>query len=154
AECCSALQEDERDGHREAGDRRHEDRFELRQADRELLVVGQSVRDAAAVESVPVCRALSTIAVTEIKAALRSGFRFLQSQRRGRDRLYVRTERQQTAVAVLHDKLPRVPWHVRKFTRELHAAGCVLGKKSVRIFDKEVCVEQFIVILVWIGCGR
>jgi hypothetical protein len=71
-----------------------------------------------------------------------------------RHALYVRPEGQQTAVAILHYKLARMPWHVGKSPSEFHASSCVLGIKCVCIFDKYVCVEQFVRIFVRIGGGR
>src|SRR5271170_5653981 len=47
-----------------------------------------------------------------------------------------------------------MPWHVAKIPGDLHPVGCVLGIKRVCIFDKEVCVEQFVRIFVRIGRGR
>jgi hypothetical protein len=71
-----------------------------------------------------------------------------------KSQLHVRAEGQQTAVAILHYKLSRVPWHVGKSPRELHAFGGVFGIKRICIFYVEVCVEQFVIIFVGIGCGR
>jgi hypothetical protein len=71
-----------------------------------------------------------------------------------KSQLHVRAEGQQTAVAILHYKLSRVPWHVAKSPRELHSFGGVLGIKRVCIFYVEICVEQFVIIFVRIGCGR
>jgi hypothetical protein len=65
----------------------------------------------------------------------------------------VRAEGQQAAVAILHDKLSRVPRHVGKSSRELHAFGRVLGIKRVCIFDMEIRIEQFIVLFIGIGRG-
>jgi hypothetical protein len=53
-------------------------------------------------------------------------------------RLQVRAESQQTAIAILHHELPRVPGHVAKPPSEFHALGCVLGIKCVGIFNEEV----------------
>jgi hypothetical protein len=53
-----------------------------------------------------------------------------------RDGLQVRAEGEQTAVAILHDKLTRMPRHVGKSPSKFHALGCVLGVKCVRIFDE------------------
>jgi hypothetical protein len=53
-----------------------------------------------------------------------------------RVRLQVRAEGEQTTVAILHYKLARVPRHVGESASELHALGCILGVKRVRIFDK------------------
>jgi hypothetical protein len=69
-------------------------------------------------------------------------------------RLQVRAEGKQPAIAILHHKLTRVPWHVGKSPREFHASRCILSVKRVRIFDEYVRVEQFVRILVGIGCGR
>jgi hypothetical protein len=69
-------------------------------------------------------------------------------------KLQARAEGQQTPVAILHHKLSRVPWHIGKSPRELDAVGGVLGVKRVCVFDMEVCVEQFVLIFIRIGCGR
>jgi hypothetical protein len=57
-------------------------------------------------------------------------------KRGGRDRLQIRAEGEQTTVAILHYKLARVPRHVGESPSELHALGCILGVKRVRIFDE------------------
>jgi hypothetical protein len=57
-------------------------------------------------------------------------------KRGGRDRLQIRAEGEQTTVAILHYKLARVPGHVGESPSELHALGCILGVKRVRIFDE------------------
>jgi hypothetical protein len=62
----------------------------------------------------------------------------LQGRSSGRDdrrRLQVRTESQQTAIAILHHELARVPWHVGRSPSEFYALGCVLGIECVGIFD-------------------
>jgi len=69
-------------------------------------------------------------------------------------RLQVRAESQQTAVAVLHHELARVPWHVGNAPKEFYALGSVLGIKRIGIFDEQVRVEQFVPVFVRIGCGR
>ena len=69
-------------------------------------------------------------------------------------RLQIRAEGYQTAVAILHYKLTRVPWHVGKSPSEFYALGCVLGIKCVGIFDEQVRVEQFVPVFARIGCGR
>ena len=61
--------------------------------------------------------------------------------RPNRDRLQVRAEGEQTAVAILHHKLARVPWHVGESSSEFHASDCILGVKRVRVFDEYVRVE-------------
>jgi hypothetical protein len=68
-------------------------------------------------------------------------------------RLQVRAEGNQSAIAILHYKLTRVPWHVGKSAREFDASSCILSVKRVRIFDEYVRVEQFVRILVGIGGG-
>ena len=55
--------------------------------------------------------------------------------------LQIRAESQQTAIAILHDELARVPWHVGKSPSEFDASGCILGIKCVGIFDEQVRVE-------------
>src|SRR6266851_3632981 len=70
-----------------------------------------------------------------------------------RRRLQVRAESQQTAIAILHHELARLPWHVAKSPSEFYALGCVLGLKCVGIFDEQVRVEQFVPVFVRIGCG-
>ena len=65
-----------------------------------------------------------------------------------------RTEGQETPVAVLHHELARLPGHVGELPGERHAVGFVLGVKRVRIFDKEVCVQQLLLVFVGIGCRR
>jgi hypothetical protein len=57
-------------------------------------------------------------------------------------RLYVRAESQQTAPAILHHELARVPWHVGNSPSEFYALGCVLGIQCIGIFDGQVRVEQ------------
>ena len=47
-----------------------------------------------------------------------------------------------------------MPWHVGKSPCEFHASSCILSVKRVRISDGYVRVEQFVGILVGIGCGR
>src|SRR5437899_7238586 len=76
------------------------------------------------------------------------------SGRNDRRRLEVRAEGQQTAIAILHHELARVPWHVGKSPSEFYALRCVLGIKCVGIFDEQVRVEQFVPVFVRIGCGR
>src|SRR5581483_11205280 len=71
-----------------------------------------------------------------------------------KSQLYIRAKGQQATVTILHDKLSRVPGHIRELARKLNAPGCILGIKRVRIFNKEVCVEQLIRILVRISYGR
>jgi hypothetical protein len=68
--------------------------------------------------------------------------------------LHVRAEGEQAAIAILHHKLTRVPWRIGKFPRKFHASGGVLSVERVGIFDEHIGVEQFVRILVWIGCGR
>src|SRR5690242_5175077 len=48
-------------------------------------------------------------------------------------RLQVRPEGQQAAVAILHHKLTAVPRHVGKSASEFHSFGRILGVKRVRI---------------------
>ncbi len=55
-----------------------------------------------------------------------------------RRRLRVRAESQQTAIAILHDELAAVPWHVAKSPSEFHALGGVLGIQCVGIFNEQV----------------
>ena len=69
-------------------------------------------------------------------------------------RLQVRAECKQSAIAILHYKLTRLPWHVGRSPREFDASSGILSVKRVRIFDEYVGVEQFVRILVGIGCGR
>ncbi len=69
-------------------------------------------------------------------------------------RLQVRAEGKQSAIAILHYKLTRLPWHVGWSPREFHASSCILSVKRVRIFDEYVGVEQFVRILIGIGFGR
>ena len=81
----------------------------------------------------------------------------LQGRSSGRDhrrRLQVRAESQQTAIAVLHHELARVPRHVGNSPSEFYALGCVLGIKCIGIFDQQVRVEQFFPVFVRIGSGR
>ena len=47
-----------------------------------------------------------------------------------------------------------MPWHIGQSAREFHASSCILSVKRVRIFDEYVRVEQFVRILVGIGCWR
>jgi hypothetical protein len=44
-----------------------------------------------------------------------------------RQRLQVRAEGEQAAIAVLHNKLAGVPRHVSESASEFYAVGCVLG---------------------------
>src|SRR5271169_3393808 len=69
-------------------------------------------------------------------------------------RLQFRAEGKQSAIEILHHKLTRVPWHVGKSPHKFHASSCILSVKRVRIFDEYVRVEQFVRILVGIGCGK
>jgi hypothetical protein len=46
------------------------------------------------------------------------------------------------------------PYCARSCPRELHAVGGVLGIKRICVFDREVCVEQFVRVFVRIGNGR
>ena len=69
-------------------------------------------------------------------------------------RLQVCSEGQQTAVAVLHHKLARVPRRIGKSARKFHASSRILSVKRVGILDEDVCVEQFVRIFVGIGGGR
>jgi len=71
-----------------------------------------------------------------------------------RDGLQVCAEGEKTTLTILHYKLARFPWHVGQMPSELHASGCVLRIKRVRIFDEQVGVEQFVRIFIGIGCGR
>ena len=59
------------------------------------------------------------------------------SQRSHGGRLQVRAESQQTAIAILHHELAPAPWHVAKSSSEFYALGCVLGIKSIGIFDRQ-----------------
>ena len=68
--------------------------------------------------------------------------------------LQICAEGEQTTLTILHYKLARVPRHVCETPSELHASRCVLSVKSVRIFDEQVGVEQFVRIFIGIGCGR
>ena len=65
-----------------------------------------------------------------------------------RDKLQVRAEGKQTAVAVLYYKFARLPRRVAKSARELYATSCILGVKRVRILEEHVSVEQFVRIFV------
>ena len=49
-----------------------------------------------------------------------------------------RAESQQTAIAILHHELARVPWHVGRSPSEFYALGCVLGIGCGGIFDEQV----------------
>ena len=71
-----------------------------------------------------------------------------------RRRLQVRAVSQQTALAIFHHELARVPWHVGNFPSEFYALRGVLGIKCVGFFDEHVRVEQFVPVFVRIGCGR
>ena len=71
-----------------------------------------------------------------------------------RNALYAGAEGEQTAVAILDSKLSRLPRHIGRLPDELEAAGRVLGGKGVSIFDKQVCVQQFLRIFAGIGRGR
>ena len=73
---------------------------------------------------------------------------------RDRIELQVCAECQQAAVAILHDKLARVPWHVGKAPRELDTSTGVLFEEGIRIFDEQIRIKQFGGIFVRIGCGR
>src|SRR5690242_9362579 len=77
--------------------------------------------------------------------------RHLAGARRG---LQICSEGQQTAIAILHDKLSGLPWRVANLASELDALGGVLGVEHVRIFDRQVCIEQFVRVFVRIGSGR
>ena len=72
-------------------------------------------------------------------------------QLRYRDRLQVRAEGKKTAVAILHYKLSRAPWHVAKFSREFHASRRILGVKPICIFNVDVRVEQLVRIFAGVG---
>jgi hypothetical protein len=50
--------------------------------------------------------------------------------------LQVCAEREKTTLTILHYKLARFPRHVGEMPSELHASGCVLRIKRVRIFDE------------------
>ena len=63
----------------------------------------------------------------------------------------VRAEGKQSAIAIPHHKLMRVPWHVEKSSREFEAPRCILSVKRARIPPEYVGVEQFVRILVGIG---
>jgi len=71
-----------------------------------------------------------------------------------RTQLQVRPEGKQTAVAILHNKLARMPGCVCKSAREFHASSSILGVKRVYILDEYVRVEQFVRIFVGVGCRR
>jgi hypothetical protein len=71
-----------------------------------------------------------------------------------RDGLQVCAEGEKTTLTILHYKLARFPRHVGETPSELHASGCVLRIKRVRIFDEKVGVEQFVRIFIGIGSGR
>jgi hypothetical protein len=71
-----------------------------------------------------------------------------------RDGLQIRAEGEKTAVTVPHYKTARFPRRVGESPRELHSLGCVLSIQRVRIFDVKVGVEQFVRILIGIGCWR
>ena len=73
---------------------------------------------------------------------------------RNRSALNIGAEGQQAAVAIFHHKLARAPRHVAQFPNELHALSRVLGTERVCVFDMEVRVQQFVFILVGIGCRR
>src|SRR6516164_3645470 len=68
--------------------------------------------------------------------------------------LQVRPEGKQTAVAILHNKLARMPGCVCKSAREFHASSSILGVKRVYILDEYVGVEQFVRIFVGVGRRR
>src|SRR6516164_7438061 len=68
--------------------------------------------------------------------------------------LQVRPEGKQTAVAILHNKLARMPGCVCKSAREFHASSSILGVKRVYILDEYVGVEQFVRIFVGVGWRR
>src|SRR3984893_4092310 len=79
---------------------------------------------------------------------------YQEKQRDDGRRLQVRAESQQTAIAILHHELPRVPWHVAKSPSEFYASRRVFGIKCVGIFNEQVRVEQFVLVFVRIGGGR
>ena len=72
----------------------------------------------------------------------------------GAESVQICAEGQETAVAILQDKLAGVPGCVVEFTRELNIFGGELGIEGVRIVDVEVGVEQFVGVFVRIGGGR
>src|SRR4051794_5117282 len=71
-----------------------------------------------------------------------------------RNRLKVRAESEQAAIAMLHYRFARVPRHVGESPSEFHVPGCAVGVKRVRIFNEQVSVKQFVRIFIGIGSGR
>src|SRR5689334_14073169 len=63
-------------------------------------------------------------------------------------RTTIRTESEQSAVAVLHDKFATLPRHVPNLPNKLHPSPGVLRVKHIRVFDEDVCIQQFVGVLI------
>ena len=78
---------------------------------------------------------------------------------RERRALQIRAESEQAPVAILYHELARLPWHVANFAHNFHAVRCILRVKRVRVFDKHIGVEKFVIIfggivLRWLGTAE
>src|SRR6266852_6139200 len=128
------------------------------------------VSSSSAVTASSICEPASSASVPKACHCGEKRMRYLFSHQKSRNwvrddthqekqkddgrRLQVRAESQQTAIAILHHKLPLVPWHVAQSPSEFHALGGVLGIQCVGIFNEQVRIEQFVPVFVRVGCGR
>src|SRR5687767_9732415 len=67
---------------------------------------------------------------------------------------YRHAKREQPAVTVLDDEFPRLPRRVAERARERGAASRILGVQLVYVLDNQICVEQFVGVLIRTGCRR